>query len=148
MPLAHTATPTGSHGASHRSVLLPSAPPTCPRPQAATEHYGGQLEGLLGELQFAFIAFVFGQSLDGYAQWKALLLLFLGCERAALHTAQPLFVQVRAFEGVQVRQPLFVQVHACKCGSRCINTCTIRCVRLRGCRRVSLRGAGAAGACV
>jgi len=62
----------------------------------ASKHYNGCPEGLLGELQFAFVAFVFGQSLDAYAQWKALLLLFLGCEDAALRTAQPLFVQARA----------------------------------------------------
>ena len=29
------------------------------------QRYGGRLEGLLGELQFAFVAFVYGQSLDG-----------------------------------------------------------------------------------
>jgi A1 cistron-splicing factor AAR2 len=27
--------------------------------------YGGQDDAILGELQFAFVAFVFGQSLDG-----------------------------------------------------------------------------------
>ena len=61
--------------------------------QLADRHYNGKLEGLLGEMQFAFIAFVFGQSLQGYAQWKALVLLVLGCESAALHTAQSFFVE-------------------------------------------------------
>lgn len=31
----------------------------------AGQRYGGRLEGLLAELQFAFVAFVYGQSLDG-----------------------------------------------------------------------------------
>ena len=33
--------------------------------QVAQEHYGGRLMDLLGELQFAFVAFVYGQSLHG-----------------------------------------------------------------------------------
>ncbi|KAJ9532008.1 hypothetical protein QJQ45_003699 [Haematococcus lacustris] len=61
--------------------------------QVLQEQYQGQLEQLLGELQFAFIAFVFGQSLDAYAQWKRLLLLLLGCEHVALHTHQPHFAK-------------------------------------------------------
>ena len=36
--------------------------------QAVQERYGGDLEALLGEMQYAFVAFVFGQSLDGFAQ--------------------------------------------------------------------------------
>ncbi len=32
---------------------------------AAAAHWGGDVRGLVGELQFAFIAFVFGQSLQG-----------------------------------------------------------------------------------
>jgi A1 cistron-splicing factor AAR2 len=36
--------------------------------RVAAERYRGSVEGLLGEMQFAFVAFVFGQSLDGFAQ--------------------------------------------------------------------------------
>eukprot|EP00195_Chlamydomonas_chlamydogama_P010479 CAMPEP_0202899088 /NCGR_PEP_ID=MMETSP1392-20130828/7417_1 /ASSEMBLY_ACC=CAM_ASM_000868 /TAXON_ID=225041 /ORGANISM="Chlamydomonas chlamydogama, Strain SAG 11-48b" /LENGTH=502 /DNA_ID=CAMNT_0049585185 /DNA_START=78 /DNA_END=1586 /DNA_ORIENTATION=+ len=58
------------------------------------ERYKGDPLGLLGELQYAFVAFVFGQSLDGFMQWKSLLLMLLGCEHAALHTHQAAFVEV------------------------------------------------------
>jgi hypothetical protein len=37
----------------------------------ARDRYGGSLEPLLGELQFAFVAFVYGQSLDGFSQVRA-----------------------------------------------------------------------------
>eukprot|EP00878_Enallax_costatus_P017015 GHUV01017863.1.p1 GENE.GHUV01017863.1~~GHUV01017863.1.p1 ORF type:complete len:319 (+),score=153.78 GHUV01017863.1:49-1005(+) len=47
---------------------------------------------LVGELQFAFIAFVFGQSLEGYMQWKQLLVLFLGCISGPLQKHTQLFV--------------------------------------------------------
>lgn len=36
--------------------------------QAVQERYGGDVEALLGEMQYAFVAFVFGQSLDGFSQ--------------------------------------------------------------------------------
>ncbi len=58
-------------------------------------HFGGSVDGLLGELQFAFLAFVFVQSLDSYAQWKALVVLALGCQEAALHTWRQSFVTVK-----------------------------------------------------
>lgn len=35
-------------------------------------------------LQFAFLAFLVGQSLEGFMQWKNLLTLLLSCERAPL----------------------------------------------------------------
>ena len=49
---------------------------------AATGDASGR--ALLGELQVAFAAFVLGQSLEGFLQWKALVALFLGCEAAPL----------------------------------------------------------------
>lgn len=39
-------------------------------------------EDLLGELQFAFIAFVFGDSLESFEQWKRILILICNCEDA------------------------------------------------------------------
>ncbi|MBA0645345.1 hypothetical protein Goklo_013459 [Gossypium klotzschianum] len=44
--------------------------------------YGGSEESLLGELQFAFIAFLMGQSLEAFMQWKSLVSLLLGCTEA------------------------------------------------------------------
>ncbi|KAF3949925.1 hypothetical protein CMV_024265 [Castanea mollissima] len=44
--------------------------------------YGGSEDLLLGELQFAFIAFLMGQSLEGFRQWKALVKLLFGCIEA------------------------------------------------------------------
>ncbi|CAJ2653232.1 unnamed protein product [Trifolium pratense] len=37
---------------------------------------------LLGELQFAFIAFLMAQSLEAFLQWKSLLSLLFGCTEA------------------------------------------------------------------
>ncbi|KAF3968636.1 hypothetical protein CMV_007499 [Castanea mollissima] len=44
--------------------------------------YGGSEYVLLGELQFAFFAFLMGQSLEGFLQWKALVNLLFGCIEA------------------------------------------------------------------
>ncbi|MCH97757.1 protein AAR2, partial [Trifolium medium] len=44
--------------------------------------YGGSEELLLGELQFAFIAFLMGQSLEAFLQWKSLVSLLFGCTEA------------------------------------------------------------------
>ncbi|KAH7556945.1 hypothetical protein JRO89_XS11G0015500 [Xanthoceras sorbifolium] len=44
--------------------------------------YGGSEDLLLGELQFAFIAFLMGQSLEAFLQWKSLVSLLFGCVEA------------------------------------------------------------------
>ncbi|KAJ4823628.1 hypothetical protein Tsubulata_032163, partial [Turnera subulata] len=46
------------------------------------KHYGGSEDLLLGELQFAYIAFLMGQSLDAFYQWKSLTSLLLSCIKA------------------------------------------------------------------
>lgn len=48
---------------------------------------------LLGELQFAFIAFLMGQSLEGFLQWKSLVSLLLQCVEAPFHTRSLLFTK-------------------------------------------------------
>ncbi|CAJ2672605.1 unnamed protein product [Trifolium pratense] len=60
-----------------------------PDKQAAKEtlvekNYGGSehLLLLLGELQFALIAFLMGQSLEAFLRWKSLLSLLFGCTEA------------------------------------------------------------------
>ncbi|KAL3813306.1 hypothetical protein ACJIZ3_014574 [Penstemon smallii] len=58
-----------------------------------TKEYGGAEDALLGELQFAFIAFLMGQSLEAYLQWKTLVSLFFGCTEAPLHTRSQLFTK-------------------------------------------------------
>ncbi|TKW03076.1 hypothetical protein SEVIR_7G038100v4 [Setaria viridis] len=50
------------------------------------KNYQGQEDLLLGELQFAFIAFMMGQSLEAFMQWKALVSLLLSCSEAFLRT--------------------------------------------------------------
>ncbi|KAM0901477.1 hypothetical protein ACQ4PT_020011 [Festuca glaucescens] len=45
--------------------------------------YQDQEDLLLGELQFSFIAFMMGQSLEAFMQWKALVSLLLSCSEAA-----------------------------------------------------------------
>ncbi|KAL3035109.1 hypothetical protein AAZX31_02G232100 [Glycine max] len=46
--------------------------------------YGDSEDLLLGELQFAFIAFLMGQSLEAFLQWKSLVSLLFGCTEAML----------------------------------------------------------------
>ncbi|XP_059643332.1 uncharacterized protein LOC132285182 [Cornus florida] len=55
--------------------------------------YGGDEDLLLGELQFAFIAFLMGQSLQSFLQWKSLVSLLLGCTESPLHTRSQLFTK-------------------------------------------------------
>ncbi|GIL90158.1 hypothetical protein Vretimale_16402 [Volvox reticuliferus] len=50
----------------------------------AAARWGGDMVAVVGEMQFAFIAFIFGQSLQGFNQWRALVTLLLNCEQAAL----------------------------------------------------------------
>eukprot|EP00891_Asterochloris_glomerata_P008767 jgi/Astpho2/8767/e_gw1.00128.29.1_t len=61
--------------------------------QVLQKQYHRDSRQLLGELQFAFLAFLRGQSLEGFAQWKALVQLLLSCEQAPLTTQQGLFVK-------------------------------------------------------
>ncbi|XP_050262632.1 uncharacterized protein LOC126707076 isoform X3 [Quercus robur] len=58
-----------------------------------TKDYGGSEDVLLGELQFAFIAFLMGQSLEGFLQWKALVNLLFGCIEAPFRTRTQLFTK-------------------------------------------------------
>ncbi|KAL1811567.1 hypothetical protein ACET3Z_021632 [Daucus carota] len=58
-----------------------------------TKEFGGAEDLLLGELQFAFIAFLMGQSLESFLQWKALLTLFFGCTEAPFRTRSKLFTK-------------------------------------------------------
>ena len=57
---------------------------------APTERPGAHLLMRRGAaLQFAFLAFLLGQSLEAFGQWKALLHLLLACEEAPLRTRTP-----------------------------------------------------------
>ncbi|CAJ2653167.1 unnamed protein product [Trifolium pratense] len=55
--------------------------------------YGGSEELLLGELQFAFIAFLMGQLLEAFLQWKSLDSLLFGCTVAPFHKRTQLFTK-------------------------------------------------------
>lgn len=55
--------------------------------------YGGAEDLLLGELQFSFIAFLMGQSLEAFLQWKAFVSLLFGCTDAPLNTRSRLFTK-------------------------------------------------------
>ncbi|EXB66973.1 hypothetical protein L484_004898 [Morus notabilis] len=55
--------------------------------------YGGSEDLLLGELQFAFVAFLMGQSLEAFLQWKSLVSLLFECTEAPFHTRSQLFVK-------------------------------------------------------
>ncbi|ERN06965.1 hypothetical protein AMTR_s00005p00267850 [Amborella trichopoda] len=55
------------------------------------QNFAGEEDLLLGELQFCFIAFLMGQSLGAFFQWKAILSLLLGCQEAPFHSRSQLF---------------------------------------------------------
>ncbi|KAL5573907.1 hypothetical protein UlMin_023504 [Ulmus minor] len=55
--------------------------------------YGGSEDLPLGELQFTFIAFLMGQSLEAFLQWKSIVSLLFGCTEAPFHTRTQLFVK-------------------------------------------------------
>lgn len=50
-------------------------------------------EDLLGELEFSFIAFMMGQSLESFSQWKSIVCLMLSCDEAPLSKHTQLFVK-------------------------------------------------------
>ncbi|GLT57248.1 hypothetical protein SLA2020_302350 [Shorea laevis] len=57
------------------------------------KEYGGFEDSLLGELQFAFIAFLMGQSLEAFIQWKSLVSLLFGCTEAPFRTRSQMFTK-------------------------------------------------------
>ncbi|KAG6410144.1 hypothetical protein SASPL_128194 [Salvia splendens] len=57
------------------------------------KEYGGDENALLAELQFAFIAFLMGQSLQAFVQWKLLVSLLLGCTESPLRSRSSLFTK-------------------------------------------------------
>lgn len=68
------------------------------------QKYGGQEDLLLGELQFAFVAFLMGQSLEAFGQWKAIVCLLLSCEEAPLHTRTQFFIKFLDVVNLQLKQ--------------------------------------------
>ncbi|KAB1222676.1 hypothetical protein CJ030_MR2G007433 [Morella rubra] len=60
-------------------------PPTQLLETLLIKEYGGSEDILLGELQFSFVAFLMGQSLEAFLQWKSLVSLLLGCTEAVDH---------------------------------------------------------------
>ncbi|KAI3915884.1 hypothetical protein MKW98_004325 [Papaver atlanticum] len=57
------------------------------------KEYGGSEDLLLGELQFSYIAFLMGQSLVSFFQWKDLVTLLFGCTEAPFRTRSLLFTK-------------------------------------------------------
>lgn len=57
------------------------------------QEYKGSEDIFLGELEFSFIAFLMGQSLESFAQWKAIVCLMLSCDEAPLSRHTQLFVK-------------------------------------------------------
>lgn len=55
--------------------------------------FGGSEDLLLGELQFAFVVFLMGQSLEGFLQWKSLVNLFFECTEAPFCTRSQLYTK-------------------------------------------------------
>ncbi|KAI0513919.1 hypothetical protein KFK09_009951 [Dendrobium nobile] len=56
-------------------------------------NFGGEEDLLLGELQFSFIAFMMGQSLEAFMQWKDLVSLLFSCTEAPLRMRSQLFTK-------------------------------------------------------
>eukprot|EP00803_Ostreobium_quekettii_P000101 evm.model.scf_717.6 EVM.evm.TU.scf_717.6 scf_717:49162-50532(-) len=67
---------------------------------------GGQESQLLGEFQFAFLAFVMCQSLDGFGQWKRILQLMFGCVEAPIRSRTELFSKFLAALRAQLQMGL------------------------------------------
>lgn len=75
-----------------RSVLPPNATPaqitlanmdkTAVLNKIAEDSHKGNWNRVLGELQFAFVCFLLGQSFEAFEQWKKLLAVLLACESA------------------------------------------------------------------
>lgn len=57
----------------------------------ANKSYDGNWNLVLGELQFAFVCFLLGQSFESFEQWKKLLSLLLGCESAVYEAKRETF---------------------------------------------------------
>ncbi|KAH9306538.1 hypothetical protein KI387_010942, partial [Taxus chinensis] len=68
------------------------------------QKYGGCEDLLLGEFQFSFIAFLMGQSLEAFGQWKAILCLLLSCEEAPLRTRTQFFFKFLEVVYFQLKQ--------------------------------------------
>ncbi|KAJ0256105.1 hypothetical protein HA466_0091140 [Hirschfeldia incana] len=58
-----------------------------------SKEYKASEDVLLGELQFSFVAFLMGQSLESFMQWKSLVSLLLGCTEAPFQTRSELFTK-------------------------------------------------------
>jgi len=67
---------------------------------------------ILGELQFAFITFLMGQSFDGFEQWKQLVALLCSCEEALGKLPDLYFNFIGAFhfQLEQVPEDFFVDI--------------------------------------
>ncbi|PQM43037.1 hypothetical protein Pyn_17673 [Prunus yedoensis var. nudiflora] len=70
------------------------------------EDYGGSEDLLLAELQFAYIAFLMGQSLEAFLQWKSLVSLLFGCTEAPFRTRSRLFAKFIRVIYYQLKQGL------------------------------------------
>ncbi|KAL9310867.1 putative A1 cistron-splicing factor, AAR2, AAR2 domain superfamily [Arabidopsis thaliana] len=58
-----------------------------------SKEYKDSEDLLLGELQFSFVAFLMGQSLESFMQWKSIVSLLLGCTSAPFQTRSQLFTK-------------------------------------------------------
>ena len=79
---------------------------------AATGDVADPCLGLLGELQFAFIAFLIGQDAEGFEAWKALTTLLCSCV-SALQTRHALYerwVAVFAAQLAELPRDFFIDV--------------------------------------
>ncbi|KAG6553825.1 hypothetical protein Mapa_004742 [Marchantia paleacea] len=68
--------------------------------------FDGQEELLLGELQFCFVAFLMGQSLEAFGQWKGIMSLLFRCEDAPLRRRMTFFIKFLGVIYWQLKQSL------------------------------------------
>lgn len=67
---------------------------------------------MLGELEFAFICFLFGQDFEGFEHWKNLLTLLCNCD-VALSKHPNLFIEfmkVLSFQLKQIPEDFFTDI--------------------------------------
>ena len=78
----------------------------------ASDTYTGEPHALLGELQFAFICFLIGQTLDGFEQWKRLVRLMCSCVDALQYhgALYEQFISVLHYHITEIPEDFFVDI--------------------------------------
>ena len=80
--------------------------------ESLLRRYTSTIDDILGELQFCFICFLMGQSLDAFEQWKKMLSVLCSCDSAMQEMSDFFckFIATFMFQLQQVPEDLFVDI--------------------------------------